>query len=314
VLERALVVGLLFAFSGAHAVLIAGPRPESLAGQTDYDAMLRLVWIPLYVPLAVLILRHWREILALAWRSPGLTLLILACPASVLWSIAPDETARRSFALLITAGFGWYLAARFDPRALLELLAWALTAAIAAGLFAGILFPEVGVMQVLHPGAWRGLFSHKNTFGYVAALDLLILTLLSLTGPVPRLWSTLGFAVAILALVLSQSLTAAIVAVVAIACLALVATLRAPGDLAIPGALLFVTLAAVGLGLSSFVLGRSLRGARAGSHSDRTHLDLGGSVVLYQGQTATGLRLRRILECRLWTVTRDPGHIELVDA
>jgi exopolysaccharide production protein ExoQ len=250
-LERVLAIALVFTFSGAHMVLIAGPRPESVGEQLEYDYMLRFAWIPLYVPLLALMLRHWRSILALARRTPVLVLLILACPASTLWSIAPDDTARRSFALLMTAGFGWYLAARFDHRALLKLLAWALTIAIATGLVVGLLFPEIGVMQVSHAGAWRGLFSHKNTFGYVAALDLLILMILSLTAAVHRFWPILGLQVALLALVLSQSLTALITALVAILSLLFVATLRAPGWLRMSAPLFFITIGLVCLGISS---------------------------------------------------------------
>ena len=74
--------------------------------------------------------------------TPWLTLLLVLFPLSTAWSVAPEETLRRGFAMLATGLFGFYLAARFDHRDLVRLLVQALGVTMVLSLLAGLLVPS----------------------------------------------------------------------------------------------------------------------------------------------------------------------------
>ena len=211
-LEPVLVVVLVLGFVGVHQPLLSGPWPEVGGLEILDPASLRLVrlsYAPAYALLLGLAAFHVRAILDLVAASRVITFLTLLCPVSILWSISPEDTARRSFGLLMTWLLGIYLAARFSLEAWLRLLALALSAAVAISLATGLLAPEIGIMEILNPGAWRGVFPHKNTFGHMAALTLMVLGVLATTDSSVS-WRALllGTSMAALALVLSQSVTA----------------------------------------------------------------------------------------------------------
>lgn len=62
-------------------------------------------------------------------------------------------------------------------------------------------------MSIRHPGAWRGVFINKNTFGLVAALSCVSMFFLLLVNGAPRFWIVLGMITSLAALLLSESLT-----------------------------------------------------------------------------------------------------------
>ena len=163
-LEAGLALILLLLFSNALlAPLIADPA------EPDGGAVLRLVWPPVYLASLMLIalspVKVWRTALR-AWPIfvlAGLTM------ASATWSLDPGVTVRRSLAVVMTAVFGLWLAARFSWRDLIRLIA-AMFAVLAIGsLIAGAVFPGFGVMNEVHVGAWKGLWWEKNTLGAMMA-------------------------------------------------------------------------------------------------------------------------------------------------
>ena len=204
---------LLLLFSNALiAPLLADPADP------DGGAVLRLLWPPVYLASLLLIAlspaRVWRTALR-AWPVvvlAGLTVM------STAWSLDPAITLRRSLAVVMTAVFGLWLAARFSWADLLRLVA-AMFAVLAVGsLIAGALFPSFGVMQEIHPGAWRGLWWEKNTLGAVMAwggLTFCAAAAAAATSTERRIW--LGFVVlALLLVLLSTSKTALLASMIAL--------------------------------------------------------------------------------------------------
>ncbi len=234
-IERLVIVLLMFAFTHAHEILLFGPRDEFFGldgGETG--GILRYSWIALYVPLAALIALRMRRVLAIVGADLWLALLLVMCVLSAVWSVAPEDTLRRSLALLMTAGLAYYVAALHHPVSQLRMLAVALTLATGAGLMAGLLVPEIGVMTMLHPGAWRGVFINKNTFGVVAALNCVILLVLWLLDGAPRAWLALALVASSTALLLSRSVTALITTIgvaTVVICVAVVRRQRSVGVL-----------------------------------------------------------------------------------
>lgn len=196
---------LLVLFSNALiAPLLSDPADP------DGGAALRLLWPPVYLASVMLIAlspaRVWRTALR-AWPVvvlAGLTVI------STTWSLDPALTLRRSVAVMMTAVFGLWLAARFSWPDLLRLVA-AMFALLAVGsLIAGAVFPAFGVMQEIHPGAWRGLWWEKNTLGAVMAwgsLAFCAAAAAARTAAERRVW--LGFVLlGVLLVLMSTSRTA----------------------------------------------------------------------------------------------------------
>jgi len=205
-LEKVFVVTALFLFSGGLLTLLRqmSGAPGALSSDpSQTDPVSQVVFLLLYGSAAYLVV-VWRKrfvrVVAsdyLLWLLVGLVLL------SVLWSVAPEVTLRRSVALLGTTLLGVYVAMRFSIREQLQLLAWALGLGALLSLLFVLALPAYGVM----PGSgdveaegWRGVYSHKNAFGRSMALSAWVFLLLALSGGRYRWvsWGGFGFSLALL--------------------------------------------------------------------------------------------------------------------
>lgn len=248
--EKLLVVVLLMAFAGAFQNQLFGLE----AREGTWDALdearstaLRLAWLPTHLAVVMLCLPHLGPLWRLARSVRWLSLLVLLCALSVLWSVAPVDTLRRAAALAVTTMFGLYLAQRFDRATQLRLLAWALGIAVLVSLVALVVVPEAVLMTEKHAGRLRGLFIHKNVFGFTLVIELLALLLLLRTS---RAWSPAIAAAlvgATLALALTGSATSWVLAA-ALVVLAFALMVLRSGQSRAPARLLF-TLAIVLTGL-----------------------------------------------------------------
>lgn len=177
-------------------------------GATEPPGYARLAFIPVYAFLAWAIWRDRAAAFRTVFATPLLMSLLALCFASSLWSIDSGGTFRRSIWLGLNMAFGLYLAWRYDWKALLNILA-ASFVVLAAGSFAlGLLAPSIGRMSFEHPGAWSGLWTHKNTLGGIMALGVAIAAAAAIVTPERRkAWIALSFACFALVL-LSTSKTA----------------------------------------------------------------------------------------------------------
>ncbi|WP_438801850.1 hypothetical protein, partial [Enterobacter hormaechei] len=78
-------------------------------------------------------------------------LLMLIVCTSIVWSIAPDQTLRRSFAIGFTTLCGAVLATRYRWATLVEVLAAAFAILVVASYVAGVAIPSIGRMHDLFP-------------------------------------------------------------------------------------------------------------------------------------------------------------------
>ncbi|MNE08202.1 O-Antigen ligase [compost metagenome] len=220
ILAYAASVGLILIFSGSWGAIL-----------TDYGAksadFLRNGYYPGYV-LALLLVASRPGATGLALlRSPLLIGLLLLTAASYFWSIAPDLTLRRFPALAFTTLAGVALAARWRWRTLAEIIAVSMAIMAVASLLLGALLPEMGRMQEIFPGAWRGLWLEKNGLGNTMVIAVGAMLAAGVMVPERRrLWFGLT-AIPLALIVLSTSKTALIVLVLSLASLAFVALVRA---------------------------------------------------------------------------------------
>lgn len=143
-------------------------------GLTEPPEYARIFFLPVY---AFLIWALWRErdkAAAAVRATPFLFALLALAFASTFWSIDAGGTFRRCVWLAASMSFAGYLAWRYDWRALMGVLAGAYLVLIVGSFVTALIAPSVGVMTTEHPGAWSGLWTHKNMLGGYMALGVAI--------------------------------------------------------------------------------------------------------------------------------------------
>jgi exopolysaccharide production protein ExoQ len=187
-LSKITVFGLalfsLLLYSGGWELPVVGENATE-AGST----ILRVAYLPAYAAgFALMALRPGASLRVLV-RQPFLIALLTIAVASMLWSVNPDQTARRCFALVCTTLGAAVLAARFRWPALAEVIGATFAVLIVACFVVSLAFPRIGVMTELFPGAWRGLWREKNGLGGVMAFGFCVLSAAALLNPRrARLW------------------------------------------------------------------------------------------------------------------------------
>ncbi|MEQ1785270.1 MAG: hypothetical protein ABMA14_28325, partial [Hyphomonadaceae bacterium] len=168
-LEYLLAGVTLFMFAEAFLPRLLAPGPADATGVVPESTFLRFLWLPFYGMIGAGLVIVARDAFRTMLRSPWLVMLALLAMASAMWSIDADLSFRRGIAVFATTLFGVYVAARFDWIGALRLLACVWLLLMAASFLAGLVAPGFARMNEVHPGAWMGGWSEKNTLGGHAA-------------------------------------------------------------------------------------------------------------------------------------------------
>lgn len=209
----------------------------------DGAPFLRTMWLPIYALTALACVARIALLTRVFWGALALLPLLLLAGVSIEWSILPDITFRRTIALGFTSLFGLYLAARFDWRELMGLLA-AVFMILAVGSYVSVLVaPGWAIHQDVHPGAWKALWYQKNATGQIMGWGTLACACAALFQPARRrLWS-LGVLLCAGVLLLSTSKSALLGLMMVAAGLVVVAGFRRGGVLGVVTAWLAVVAA-----------------------------------------------------------------------
>lgn len=216
----AMAVAMLLLYSQGWISLIFG---EEISGSEG--SLVRALYFPAYLAGLALLLLNPGDFLRVVARQPFLVLLLGICAASYLWSIAPGETLRRFIALAFTTVSGLALAARYRWSSLVEIMAAAFALLTLASLAVAVALPELGVMRVEFPGAWRGLWPEKNALGGNMALFLPVFVAAGIFHPRRALlwWGMAALALGLILMSTSKtSLLAVMLGLAAITFIALV--------------------------------------------------------------------------------------------
>ncbi|EJL29616.1 lipid A core-O-antigen ligase-like enyme [Caulobacter sp. AP07] len=197
-----LAVFALLLYSGGWELPVVGENATE-AGST----ILRVAYLPAYAAgFALIALRPGASFRVLI-RQPFLLILLAVAVASTFWSVNPDQTVRRCFALVCTTLGGAALAARFRWPRLAEVVGASFAVLIVACFVVCLAVPRIGVMTELFPGAWRGLWREKNGLGGIMAFGFCILSAAALLNPRrARLWWTFA-GLAVVLVLMSTSKT-----------------------------------------------------------------------------------------------------------
>jgi O-antigen ligase len=171
----------------------------------------RLVKHLFYATIMALLLVEGRRALRIAVQDPVLWLLVGLICVSALWSELPIWSLKRGLVILQTTAFGLYLASRFSLDAQVWLLAWTLVPTLGISLVASFVAPAAAFMPYAHDTALTGLLVHKNAMGLLMALALPALLIQATAATRHRWVMWLALALALGLLVLSRSLTGALI-------------------------------------------------------------------------------------------------------
>lgn len=177
-------VAMLLLYSGGWELPLFGENAGESAG-----GIIRAAYLPAYAVGFLLIVLNPRNMIRVVIRQPLLIALMLVVACSTFWSIAPDITTRRAFAVICTTLGGLALAARYSWAELAEVVGAAFLILIIASFIVCLAVPSIGVMTEIFPGAWRGLWMEKNGLGGLMALGFCLLSAAAVLNPNrARLW------------------------------------------------------------------------------------------------------------------------------
>jgi O-antigen ligase len=217
-------VGVVLVFSQCWLMPLTGPGPAAI--DPAVSAAIRNYFYPCYLVVLGLAASRLRPTgLAMA-RSPELMLLLIVALASVLWSIDPGVTLRRGVAALFTTLAGVVIAERFSWPRFLEVFASAYGAAVVLSFASALLAPQYGRMAVEFPGAWRGVWGHKNLLGYHMSIAFTVFAASAIANPPRRALWVAAVAASVALMLLSGSKTSLASCLIAGACIPLVAVAR----------------------------------------------------------------------------------------
>lgn len=165
-LESALWVLIILFFSGAIIGLTFASAEALDQGDSPFA---RLLWYPIYAIVAGFMLLQFPRTLRLVAFNPLIIICVLWIGLTFFWSIDPGVTLRRSIALMMTTLAGLVFAARYDWGEMIQRIAFAMLILCLITLTVALLNPTRGIMQEIHPGAWRGPWAEKNYLGGIMA-------------------------------------------------------------------------------------------------------------------------------------------------
>ncbi|MFB9372355.1 O-antigen ligase family protein [Algimonas porphyrae] len=164
--ESALWVLIILFFSGAIIGLTFASAEALDQGDSPFA---RMLWYPIYAIVAGFMLLQLPKTLRLIARNPLIIICVLWLGLTFLWSIDPGVSLRRSIALMMTTLAGLVFAARYDWGEMLQRIGVAVLILCLITLVVALANPTRGIMQEIHPGAWRGPWAEKNYLGGIMA-------------------------------------------------------------------------------------------------------------------------------------------------
>jgi O-antigen ligase len=230
----------------SHAVVLLLMQGGRVGNAEAYEGnlVMRTMFGVIHAISLGLVAVRWRASLQAISRRATLLVLMALALASTEWSAAPDLTLRRAVAFVGTTALGVFLAARFTPRELLRVVAGAFGTMAVLSLVFALGLSRYGVDHGIHPGAWQGVFTHKNVLGKAMVIGAVTFLLLRADLPRERRWiGTAGLALCVFLVLMSTSKTALSVMLVLFASAALFRMLRLRMDLAV---IVFVGAVVVG--------------------------------------------------------------------
>jgi exopolysaccharide production protein ExoQ len=182
--------------SYASAVASAGSRGE------DHVIIASVFTIAL-----ILIGSRIKSVLILCSRGKEFVALAGLAFGSCLWSQLPRISLLSSLYFAINILFAFYLYQRFNQRQVLGLILAIGWICVVSSILLSLLFPKYGISQVPTPGAWRGIYEHKNECAEMTVFLLAAAFFAPVGGSLSRLSRIAYILLSAVLIVMSKSMT-----------------------------------------------------------------------------------------------------------
>lgn len=207
--EKIFVILALQLYSGGIIyVILSGGVSQGEDSQVPVDlTIVRQILLVVYSITFILLILRWKKTIYLISKEKFISTLVILAILSILWSSNPTRTLNGCVALIGTTAFGVYLATRYSLKQQLQLLGWTFGIAVVLSLFFVIALPKYGIMSGVHSGAWRGIYTHKNSLGKVMVISASVFLLLATEAQKYRfiLWNSFGFSAMLVLLSTSKT-------------------------------------------------------------------------------------------------------------
>ncbi|MEJ0062493.1 MAG: hypothetical protein WDO70_04665 [Alphaproteobacteria bacterium] len=171
--------GVLFYGTGGDEDSHVGSPLIAQRGQGDIVNPIRqIILMPIYFYALLYLVIRWRKSLPVIKAAWPLAVIGVLTVLSVVWSIDPTVTLRRSINALGGTMLAFYFVTRYSSPQFLRILGYCMIAVCLVTLLAVILDPAQGIHHDKHYPAFRGYFNHKNTMGSTMVASTLIALLL----------------------------------------------------------------------------------------------------------------------------------------
>ncbi len=219
--EHLFVIVSLTFFTGGLAVILPS---EGMITLTRY--------LILFIG-GLVIITQWKKSISIANQNKCLSILTIIILFSFLWSIYPVETAKDMREVLQMTVFALYFTMRFSLKEQLQIIAFTFSIGILFSIFFAIAVPSIGVHGEDHPGAWKGIYDYKNTFGSMMVLSTLAFFALPIDKPIDHLYKWLGLGLSLTMMLMSTSKTSLVLSFLLILILILYRNFRWQGKITV---------------------------------------------------------------------------------
>ena len=142
---------------------------------TDSNPLKLLATLATYMVALVLLLRRYQAATRVLASNLMIVLLFALPIVSIFWSVDPGATFKRSIAYFLTGAFCVYLRITFTPEELMRRLMIVLLVGGVFSLLYAVAMPANGIHHdIANPGAWKGVYGHKNNLGRICSFAILI--------------------------------------------------------------------------------------------------------------------------------------------
>jgi O-antigen ligase len=197
-----IILGLSF-FSGVFGV-------ESM-GDVLPKAIVTLIRFFVWGMSSILVCIFWKSAIITATRDKLLCILTALVLLSFIWSEFPSFTLSETRDVLMMTSFGLYFATRFNLKEQVQLVACTLLIGSILSTIFALAFPALGIHISDHPGAWKGVYGHKNSLGSMMVLSSLTFFLLPKESSILYKWC--GFIFSLILMILSTSKTSLVLSI-----------------------------------------------------------------------------------------------------
>ncbi|MFB2767698.1 O-antigen ligase family protein [Pelatocladus sp. BLCC-F211] len=204
--EKILIISGLSFFSGIFGT-------QSM-GIVLSEGLITFIRFSLWGIFTFLVFLFWQDAIAIINRNKALFILTAIAYFSFLWSDFPDYTFLNSRDILMMTNFGLYFAIRFSLKEQIKIITYTLLIGMFLSLVFVYAFPGIGRHWVDHPGAWKGVYGHKNYLGSMMVLSSL--AFLSLAKDTLLLYRISGLFLSLVFMIFSTSRTSLVLSFILI--------------------------------------------------------------------------------------------------